>query len=239
LSAVREFGLEVEPVSQDASPEAEHVDAVTAQDVLDGVSEVDRQSYTERKHSIEALQSSIGYLKLGWEAWLVVISIPFTYMLQSFMSEAGRDAYKIVKRLLEKLRGIDPNAWLVLRDSATGTAIRIGSGLPDEAYKQLFSIAVPKPTSDNQPIELIWNGSHWTWATTIKLTTEITVRLPQFKDEGGPNWEIVGWEPVKRLIDAQVEYQWDSENHRWVLLSLPERETTFEVEVEDEDEGEA
>jgi hypothetical protein len=51
-------------------------------------------------------------------------------------------------------------------------------------------------------------------------------------------WEEIKWKSVERSVDVRVEFQWDPENHRWMLLSLPEHRTMFQFEVESEGDEE-
>ncbi|GHG50359.1 hypothetical protein [Streptomyces griseocarneus] len=67
--------------------------------------------------------------------WLVLISLP----LQSFLSNAGEDAYQALKKAVRDLikPKIDAENSAILEDGLSGIQVILESDLPESAYQQL------------------------------------------------------------------------------------------------------
>ena len=74
--------------------------------------------------------------------WLVVIAAPFAPFFASIANQAGKDAYKALKRLVVRIHearkaSSRPNGSLTLVDETTGTWVALPPDLPDEAWQLL------------------------------------------------------------------------------------------------------
>jgi hypothetical protein len=74
--------------------------------------------------------------------WLVVVSVPAAAFFTTLANEAGKDAYKVLKRLVGRIHearkaSSKAKGSLTLVDEATGTWIALPPGLPDEAWRLL------------------------------------------------------------------------------------------------------
>jgi len=72
--------------------------------------------------------------------WLVVFSVPAAAFFTTIANEAGKDAYKVLKRLVDRIHearkaSSKPNGSLTLVDETTGTWIALPP--PDEAWRLL------------------------------------------------------------------------------------------------------
>jgi hypothetical protein len=132
-------------------------------------------------------------------AWMILVSVPLTAFLTSFLSEAGKDAYLTLKTLLGKLFAIFPREStrrrkVHLRDPGSGLVIELHDRLPERAYQELVGLAVPRLPSPYVPDRLRWEDQ---WVLTVQ------VEAPEdYRDE-------LSWYPV--------ELTWEAEDHRWAF----------------------
>src|SRR5437868_14546906 len=74
--------------------------------------------------------------------WMVIISVPATAFLTTFAAEAGKDAYKELKKLIKRLYDARKTAqfrtgFLTFGGDETSTSFTLPPELPDEAWPQL------------------------------------------------------------------------------------------------------
>ncbi len=77
--------------------------------------------------------------------WMVIISVPATAFLTTFAAEAGKDAYKELKKLIKRLYDARKTAqfrtgYLTFGGDKTSTSFNLPPELPDEAWQQLPEI---------------------------------------------------------------------------------------------------
>lgn len=90
--------------------------------------------------SVEAAWSSRG---LGESPWIIILLMPLVFFLNNFLSgaasEAGKDAYQAIRRLVSMLFAArsNSNGCVEFWDEGTGTHIILPANLPVEAYVQL------------------------------------------------------------------------------------------------------
>jgi hypothetical protein len=114
----------------------------------------------------------------GW-AWQVVVVVPLSAFLASFMTEAGKDAYKAMKRLMHRLataaaRRRGPSApdirTVELRDAESGLTLYLSEDLPNKAYRQLLTITLPPLSKDYSLDRLLWFRDRWILQVRVQVT---------------------------------------------------------------------
>jgi hypothetical protein len=145
--------------------------------------------------------------------WLLVVSVPLSAFLTSFLSEAGKDAYLALKTLLGKLLALFPTKSihnLELRDPGLGLVIEVHDRLPERAYQELMGMAIPKIPSEYAPDRLPrlrWDAQ---WVLTIPLRVPESYRRIASQDEP---------KDIDRVVPhPTVKLAWKAADHRWMLL---------------------
>ena len=110
--------------------------------------------------SIEATWSIRGLGEYPWVIFLLVALRPF---YKSFLSEAGKDAYQGLRRLICKLFRArrDSNGTIEVCDDNTETHIFLADDLPEEAYRQLTQKGLEQ-----------LKGGYWIWDSNLEEWTQ-------------------------------------------------------------------
>jgi hypothetical protein len=163
-----------------------------------------RQDYLQRSldRSLNEVRRGPSGLGVGIAqsgAWMILVSVPLTAFLTSFLSEAGKDAYLTLKTLLGKLFAIFPREStrrrkVHLRDPGSGLVIELHDRLPERAYQELVGLAVPRLPSRYAPARLRWEDQ---WVLTVQAEAP-----EDYRNE-------LPWYPV--------DLAWKAEEHRWVF----------------------
>ena len=110
--------------------------------------------------SVQTTWSSRG---LEESPWVICLLAPFGVFFSAFFStvgkEAGRDAYRGIRRLTSRLFGArrNSNGSVELWDDNTRTHIILTADLPEEAYAQLAQKGLEQ-----------LKGGYWTWDSNLK-----------------------------------------------------------------------
>jgi hypothetical protein len=124
-------------------------------------------------------------------AWQVVVVVPLSAFFASFMTEASKDAYMAIKRLMHRLataaaRRRGPSApdirTIELRDAESGLALYLPEDLPNKAYQQLLTIMLPPLSNDYSLDRLLWFRGRWILQIRVPVTHHRRIddtRLPQ------------------------------------------------------------
>lgn len=104
---------------------------------------------------IEATWSSRGFEQFPWILCLLVpLGLFFSQFFSGMGQEAGKDAYREIRRLIARLYGArrDSNGCVEMWDKDTKTHIILTADLPEEAYAKLGKIGFSQ-----------LKGGYWTW----------------------------------------------------------------------------
>jgi hypothetical protein len=87
-----------------------------------------------------------GYVQLSeLPPWMVMAFLPITAFLTALGAEAGKDAYRRIKDLVQRVRDAraeskQPPGNFILEDTETKVQVVLGLGLIDEAYEALIRL---------------------------------------------------------------------------------------------------
>jgi hypothetical protein len=100
-------------------------------------------------------------LEAAW-IWQVVVAVPIGAFFASFGTEAGKDAYKSLKQLIQRLSKAarrqgapDIARTIELSDTDSGLTVDLPDTLPDKAYRQLLAITLASLPKGSRPDHLI------------------------------------------------------------------------------------
>ena len=97
----------------------------------------------------------------GIDPWLIVVTIPLTTLLTSFMTEAGKDAYEACKEFFSKLLTLKPKGsslktTIEIHDPKLGRILTVYAPLPDQAWRELATMALPDFPDGRHSVNLYW-----------------------------------------------------------------------------------
>ena len=100
----------------------------------------------------------------GQFPWMVVLAVPAAQFLNAFLSEAGKDGYKNLKLLIQRLYDARkaaraPKGGITLVDEETSTWINLPPDLPHEALQQLSEVDLKELPSGT----LRWDSKTGRW----------------------------------------------------------------------------
>jgi hypothetical protein len=77
--------------------------------------------------------------------WVVMVSVPLTAFLTAFAAEAGKDAYKGLKRLVrtiwdKRTKTSGPSGSFTIIDIKSGIWVLLDPDIPDDAYSALSEL---------------------------------------------------------------------------------------------------
>jgi hypothetical protein len=144
-------------------------------------------------------------------AWQVVIGVSLSAFLASLMTEAGKDAYLALKRLMHRLHAAahhhgstEPRFRRIeLRDVDSSLIVAMRRDLPDRAYQQLLAIKLPPLPDGCSPNSLEWFGGRW--------VLQVAVPVPDDLKDDEAYW------PQQPMV--LVPLVWNSRDRRWKLPS--------------------
>lgn len=155
------------------------------------------------------LEYSLPSLSLGW-AWQVAIVVPLGAFFTSFMTEAGKDAYKALKRLIHRLsiaaarrRGstAPDDRTIILRDAGSGLTIMLEETLSDKAYQQLLTMTLPSLPHGYSLDRLLWFRGRWILQVSVPI----------------PDHDNLDDEPSYGEATVPVLLVWQATHQRWTL----------------------
>jgi hypothetical protein len=123
------------------------------------------------------LWDSDAALEAAW-IWQVVVAVPIGAFFASFGTEAGKDAYKALKLLMQRLskaaarrQGAGPDILrtIELSDIDSAVMIELPDKLPDKAYRQLLAITLPPLPKGSRPDRLMWFDGRWMLLVTMPV----------------------------------------------------------------------
>jgi hypothetical protein len=192
--------------------------------------------------------------------WLVVITVPLGTFLASFMTEAGKDAYLGLKDLVGQLhakvrRSHGTGESIVqLRDPGLEMSLDLDADLPDQAYRDLWAMELPRLPEDYDLDRLNWRDEYG-WILLIRVPVRVGRRvvgdapigllwLPTSKwqvlflpDHDRPSTDrfLEEWEPSDRqAFEAMRESLWPGTKERRAEVQRREDAVNAEMQAEHE-----
>ncbi len=147
--------------------------------------------------------------ELAW-AWQVVVAVPLGAFFASLMTEAGKDAYIALKRLMHRLYtasarrqgSMAPEIRTIeLSDTDSGLTVPLRDKLPDKAYRQLLTITLPPLPNGCSLDRLLWLSGRWI------LDVKVPIPNPGEADD-------VPWPQRSTVL---VPLVWQATDRRWTL----------------------
>lgn len=111
-------------------------------------------------------EATVGRKSAGPVQWVIYVTLatPVAAFFQSFGSEAGKDAYGVVKRWVKDVwaarRG---NGSMVLEDSEHSTLV-LSTGIPEDALDALRDL----DWSENRGAYLVWSERRGEWLDPMR-----------------------------------------------------------------------
>lgn len=144
----------------------------------------------------------------GAEPWLIVITVPFTALVTSFMTAAGSDAYTACRQFFAKLLQLKPEGSSLetevqLTDPKLGPLLTIYTGLPQQAFRELASVVLPVFPAGSSHYRLYWAGS--------------------WRISGSSSWHLRFWIAYSENSGMAVEFEWDYRQRKWALIEVVSR----------------
>jgi hypothetical protein len=143
-------------------------------------------------------------------AWQVIVALSLSAFFASFMTEAGKDAYRAMKRVIHRLYAAARRQGstapeirtIELRDIDSGLIIPLLDELPDEAYQQLLTITLPPLLNGYSLYRLWWDGGRW----ILQVSAPVPKHLKVDND--------ALWRHPSTVI---VPLVWHAHDRRWTL----------------------
>lgn len=145
--------------------------------------------------------------ELAW-AWQVAVAVPLGAFFTSLMTEAGKDAYIALKRLMHRLytaaarrqgSAAPEIRTIELRDTDSGLIVTLPDDLPNTAYRQLLTITLPPLPNGCSFDRLLWLSGRWI------LQVRVPIPNPGDADDLPLPHEVL------------VPVVWQATDRRWTL----------------------